>query len=209
MKKSVIVRDLDQIIQITSELNKIAKIQTRKPLETVAIFDLSNSTDLKLKIGHDDAIRKIFFHNQLCRQIIKRFNGHVVKDMGDGLLAKFQDPLYACMSAINIQIATQKCEVPSKTALALGVIEEAIINKDVDIFGSTVDLCSRIEKCAFPNQILTDRSLFDVVKTHLKDYSDIIVGDTMYADLKGFGKCEIYEISSERFGLINSLKNSD
>ena len=209
MKKSVVMGDLDKIIQIASELNKIVKIQTRKPLETVAIFDLSNSTDLKLKIGHDEAIRKIFFHNQLCRQIIKRFNGHVVKDMGDGLLAKFQDPLDACLAAINIQIATQKCEIPSKAALALGVIEEATIDKNVDVYGSTVDLCSRMEKCALPNQILTDRSLFDVVKTHLKDYGDIIVGDVMHTDLKGFGRCEIYEISSEKLGLINSLKNSD
>lgn len=208
MKKSVI-DDLDKLIQITFELNKIAKIQTRKPLETVAIFDLSNSTDLKLKVGHDDAIRKMLFHNQLCRQIIKRFNGYVVKDMGDGILAKFQDPMDACLAAINIQIATTKCEIPSKTALALGVIEEATIDKNVDIYGSTVDLCSRMEKCAFPNQILTNRTLFDVISTHLKEHTDIVTGNVMRADLKGFGMCEMYEISSERFGLVNSLKNSD
>lgn len=207
MKKSAI-DDLDKIIQFTEEITKIIKFQTRKPLEAVAIFDLSNSTDLKLQIGHDETIKKMFVHNQMCRQIIKRFAGEVVKDLGDGLLARFQNPLHACLSAINIQIATDKSGIPSKTAITFGVIEEARINRDMDIFGTTVDLCSRIEKCALPNQILIDRTLYDIVKSHLKDYDDIKIGNPIDVDLKGYGKCELYEISEERFGLLNSLRSA-
>jgi class 3 adenylate cyclase len=205
MKKSVI-DDLDKIIHFTEEITKIIKFQTRKPLEAVAIFDLANSTDLKLQIGHDETVKKMFIHNQICRQIIKRFTGEVVKDMGDGLLARFQEPLFACLSAINIQIATNRSGIPSKAAITFGIIEEARINRDMDIFGTTVDLCSRIEKCAFPNQILIDRTLYDIAKSHLKDYDDIKIGNVMEVDLKGYGKCQLYEISEERFGLLNSLK---
>lgn len=208
MKQSII-RDLDQLVKITTQLVEVIKFQSKKPIETVAIFDVSNSTGLKLEIGHDHTVKKMFLHNQLCRQMIKRFNGQVVKELGDGLLVRFQDPLNACLAAVNIQVVTHMSEIPSKAALALGVIEEAQINKDIDIFGTTVDICSRIEKCTLPNQILIDRTLYDIAKTHLKDYNDIKISQPMHAELKGYGKCELYEMTSERFDLLNKLKNSE
>jgi class 3 adenylate cyclase len=203
--KQAIVSDLDKLVKITSQLVEIIKFQSRKPIETVAIFDVSNSTGMKLELGHDHTIKKMFLHNQLCRQIIKRFNGQIVKELGDGLLVRFQDPLNACLSAVNIQAATHMGEIPSKASLALGVIEEAKINNDVDIFGTTVDVCARIEKYAFPNQILIDRTLYDIVKSHLKDY-DIKISESMQTELKGYEKHELYEISSEKFELLNKLK---
>ena len=206
MKRSL-MEDLDKIADMTNKVTSIIKFQTRKPIEAVAIFDLVDSTGLKLKIGHDETLKKVFLHNQICTQITKRFKGHIVKEMGDGLLTMFDDPLDACLAAINIQIITEKNKIPSKAALTLGVIEEAKINKTVDIFGTTVDLCTRIEKCAFPNQILIDRALYDVVKSLLTDYDDIRIGKSMQIILKGYGKCELYEICSNRFQLIDSLNN--
>lgn len=206
MKRSL-MEDLDKLADITSKVTSIIKFQTRKHLQAVAIFDLADSTGLKLKIGHDETIKKMFLHNQICSQIIKRFKGQIIKDMGDGLLAMFNDPLDACLAAINIQIATEKYKIPSKAALTLGVIEEAKINKNVDIFGTTVDRCARIEKFTFPNQILIDSSLYDVVKSLLTDYNDIRIGKTMQIFLKGYGKCDLYEICSNKFQLINSLNN--
>jgi class 3 adenylate cyclase len=79
------IEDLDKITEITSKVTNIIKFQTRKPLEAVAIFDLAGSTNMKLKIGHDETIKKIFLHNQICGQITKRFKGRVVKNIGDHL----------------------------------------------------------------------------------------------------------------------------
>lgn len=205
--KQCVIDDLDKISDITSKVTEIIKFQTKKPLETVAIFDLADSTNMKLKIGHDETVKKMFLHNQLCRQIIKRFKGRAIKDTGDGLLTRFEDPLNACLAAVNIQIATEKNNTVSKAALALGMVEEAKINNDVDIFGTTVDLCARIEKCAFPNQILLDRALHDVVKSMLVDYEDVKISASMEIILKGYGKAELYEITSSKFELIRSLNN--
>ena len=205
--KPSIINDLDKIVDITTKVSEIIKFQTKKPLQAIAIFDLSDSTSLKLRIGHDETVKKIFLHNQICRQIVKRFRGHIIKEMGDGLLVRFEDPLDACLCAVNIQVATNKNDLLSKTALTLGIVEEAKINNSIDIFGTTVDLCSRIEKCAFPNQILMDRAMHDVVKSLLKDYSDIQISESMQIVLKGYGKSEIHEISSKEFSLINSLNN--
>jgi hypothetical protein len=44
-----------------------------------------------------------------------------------------------------------------KATLTLGLVKETKISKGVDIFGTAVDRCARIEKCALPNQILIDR----------------------------------------------------
>lgn len=205
--KISIIGDLDRIIDITTKITSIIKFNTRKPLETIAIFDLSESTNMKLKIGHDETIKIIFLHNQICGQIAKRFKGVVIKDMGDGLLAVFDNPVNACLAAINIQVATNKFNIPSKAALTLGVVEEAKLNNNLDIYGTTVDMCARIEKCTFPNQVLMDRALYDVVRSQLAEYDDIKVGNAMQIILKGYGQCDLYEICSNKFELINSLNN--
>ena len=127
--------------------------------------------------------------------------------MGDGILVVFNDPLQACLAAINIQIATYDNKIISKAALTFGIVEEAKLDKTLDVYGTTVDLCARIEKCAFPNQILIDRSLYDVVKGQLIDYNDIKIGNAMKIVLKGYGEAELYEICSDKFQLINSLNN--
>lgn len=205
--KSAVLEDLDKISEMFNKITNIIKIHTRKPLQVIAIFDLSDSTRLKLKIGHDETIKKIFLHNQICKVISKRFKGIIIKEMGDGILVAFNEPLQACLAAINIQIATYKNEIISKAALTFGIVEEAKLDKTVDVFGTAVDLCARIEKYAFPNQILIDRSLYDVVKSQLITYNDIKIGNAMKIVLKGYGEGEVYEICSDKFQLINSLNN--
>lgn len=215
---SSIIRDLNKIIdqpsrayeldrKISSLYATIGTVGTKRKtkLETIVIFDLVGSTSLKGELGHDEAMREILLHNKICRSIVQKLNGSIIKELGDGILATFEDPLNACLAAINVKEAANKMKIFTKSALVLGLIERAKIDKNIDVLGTTIDRCSRIEKYAFQNQILIDRALHDAVNTFLMNYDDIQVGPPMSAILKGCGKTELYEISSKNFELKNAL----
>jgi len=171
----------------------------------VAIFDLSESTALKTGLGHNEAMRKIRIYDRICRFIVHRFNGEVIKPLGDGILVVFENPLNACLAAINVKEATMRLNIVGKTALTLGIIEKAMTGKTMDIFGIAVDLCAHMEKLAVGNQIIMDNTLYNTIKTFLKNYDDVIIGEPVSVILKGYGKNEVYEISTKESGLRNKI----
>lgn len=213
---SVFLSDLDKIISDVSKYDdvdiRISEFYTsmgqtvyknKTQLKTVVIFDLVESTLLKAKIGHAKAMREILLHDKICRTVVKRLDGNIIKETGDGLVALFENPLYACLAAINVlEIAVRK-EIHTKAALVLGMLEEIKISNKIDVFGTAMDVCSRIEKHASENQILINSALHDTVQTFLKDYDDVLISKPIHVTLKGYGKSEIYEISSKNIGLKN------
>ena len=155
---------------------------------------MAESTSLKLEQGHTAAKKAIFRHNSLCRQIAEKFEGEVVKEMGDGILIKFDEPENACRAAVNIQKAMQELGLHSKGAITLGTIEEVTISGYPDILGAPVDLCARLEKFAHTQQILVDSTLHDAALSILKD-SGIVISQPMSAIPRGIGKVKLYEIA--------------
>jgi class 3 adenylate cyclase len=216
---SVILNDIEKIIsevskfgELDSRLNELyqsmgqTQYKNQTNLETIVIFDLVESTSLKLKIGHMEAMQKILMHDKICKAIIKRLNGEVLKETGDGVVALFKDPLSACLAAINVIEISNRKSIPTKAALVLGIIEKIKLNNRIDIFGMSMDICSRIEKYAAENQILINSSLHDTAMTFLKNYDDVLISKPISVTLKGYGKTKIYEIASKRTGLKNHVK---
>jgi class 3 adenylate cyclase len=216
---SVFLPDMNKIISEISKFDELDKkindfyvsmgqtvYKNNTKLETVVIFDLVESTLLKLKIGHAEAMRKILLHDKICREVVKKMEGEIIKETGDGLIVLFQNPLHACLAAINVlEIAIRK-EIPTKASLVLGMFEKIKISNKLDVFGTSMDLCSRIEKYAFENQILINSTLHDTVLSFLKNYDDILISEPISVELKGYGKTEIYEISTKQRGLKNHVK---
>ena len=87
-----------------------------------------------------------------------KFKGKVLKDLGDGVIVNFSDLLQACLAAINIKYRSSIGQIKSKGIWVLGLVEEVKLDKVLDIYGSTIDRCARIEKYAFPSQLLIDRA---------------------------------------------------
>jgi class 3 adenylate cyclase len=198
--------DFVKLIERATKLVDILRLETITRLETIGIFDLSESTSLKLEIGHHNALKKVFVHNHICHQITLKFKGKIVKDLGDGVLVRFSNPLKACLAAINIKYLCSIGQIKSKGILVLGLVEEAKLDKVIDIYGSTIDRCARIEKYAFPGQLLIDRALYDSTRSFLKSYDDLVISEPLIANLKGYGEQEVYEISTKEFGIKGMLK---
>jgi hypothetical protein len=72
-----------------------------------------------------------------------------VKELGDGVIAKFDKGVGACVAACNIKLAIKNAGLTTKGALTIGEVEQVKRQGILDIFGTTVDRCSRIAGHAF------------------------------------------------------------
>lgn len=183
---------------------RIKETKGNRSTKTIAIFDLVGSTPLKLKEGHTIGTRTALLHNLICRDIANRYNGQVIKELGDGLIIAFDDPVSACCAAVEIKRASQKKEeILTRAGLTIGEVEEIEIAGIRDLLGSTIDRCARIETVAAAGQILLDSTLHAVVLSFLKDYPDICIGPPKAMKLRGIGSVELYELSTKDVGLVS------
>jgi len=182
---------------------RVKRTKRRCATRTIAMFDLVGSTGLKLTKGHTVGTRTALLHNLICREIAAKYKGFVFKELGDGLLIAFDDPVSACRAAADIKTATFDDEsVLTRGGITIGSVEEMEISGKRDLIGSAVDRCSRINSSAAPGQVLLDGALYSIVSSVLKDHEDICVSSHRTLDLRGVGPSTVYEISTKKLGFI-------
>ena len=81
------------------------------------------------------------------KPIIEKYNGHCIKEIGDGTLSSFSSAVNAVRSAIEIQNAVNN--EPS-FKLRIGIHLGDVIFKENDVFGMGVNIASRLETSASP-----------------------------------------------------------
>lgn len=203
---------IDNIAELINEADtniESIKSKNERKSGTIVMFDLVGSTSLKIKKGHDEAVKQMIQHNQVCRKFVKNFKGTTIKEIGDSVLAHFDDTETACLCAINFIEAVIKLEIQTKISISSGKIEFLTIEDNPDAVGAVVDLCSRIEKFVFPNQIIIDVTTHDSVQSFLKNYDDMEISKPMKAVIKGHDdKKELFEIANKTQGLKNLLNIS-
>lgn len=134
------------------------------PRQRAVLFaDLRGSTALYLKLGNSEAATVVTHSLAMLGQIIARSGGTVVKTLGDGLMAVFDDPEQAVESAAGLHDALDRiAPVPAglpghapalklKVALAWG----EIVDVDDDCFGDAVNVAARLLDLAGDNETLT------------------------------------------------------
>lgn len=91
--------------------------------------------------------------------------GLVVKRLGDGWLAAFEACSDACASALRIQ---ELLSANSNPALRIGIHEGAASFVDEDVFGSGVNIASRLEALARPSGIAISDVVFENLSKDLQ-----------------------------------------
>lgn len=202
--KTATLRNIDALVK---KAKQQVRISDKTVTRTIAFFDLTESTKLKVTKGHTAGTRSARLHNAICKEIVTKFGGTIVKELGDGAIAKFDNTgVKGCIAACNVKLAVKKAGMITKGALTIGEVEEVKHQGKTDIFGTTVDRCSRIASYALPNQILIDTPLYEVAISVLRDYKDVAISKPMVATLKDTGETQLFEISQTKQGLLDTLK---
>lgn len=124
--------------------------------------DLRGSTALYLRLGNSEAATVVTHSLAMLGQIIAKGGGTVVKSLGDGLMAVFDDPERAVESAAGLhdsleRIAPVPDGLPSKApALKLKVAMAwgEVVEMEGDCFGDAVNVAARVLDLAGDNETL-------------------------------------------------------
>jgi adenylate cyclase len=100
------------------------------------------------------------------RAAAERFNGTVVKTVGDDLIARFDGADTAIQAASAMQ-ASMHARTDG-LALKVGFTVGPVIQDNQDVFGDTVNLAARLAAMANPRQILTTRQAADSLAPFLR-----------------------------------------
>ena len=152
---------------------------------TFLFTDIEGSTKLweTEPVRMADALAR---HDRLCRAVVERRGGRLVKMMGDGLHAVFDDPASAVLATVDLQrgIATLgvDCGIPLKMRCGLhaGIAEE----RDSDYFGSTVNRAARLMDAAHGGQVLLSQAVVTFAGERFPAGADLLhVGRVRLRDL--------------------------
>ncbi len=121
----------------------------RKP-STVYFSDIVGYTRL---MGKDEnAAFELMKENlQVHQEILAKYRGQLIKELGDGILAVFETSADALNAGLEIQ---KQCNANGRYQLRIGLQSGEIIFDHGDIFGDAVNIASRIQSVGIPNSIV-------------------------------------------------------
>lgn len=163
-------RNLEQIFQEREHLDQILEQEFRKEV-TILFTDICGFTeyiDTRGDINGRALLRK---HNRIVLPQIEKHQGRVIEVIGDAVMASFSAPLAAVRACSAIQKALRehndKTESANRIHVKIGIntgetlVDVAGVHQGIT--GDVVNVASRIQAEAGPDQILLSKAVYEKV----------------------------------------------
>jgi len=133
----------------------------------ILFADLRGSTALYLKLGNTEAATVVTHSLAMLGQIIARAGGRVIKTLGDGLMAVFDDAERAVESSSSLHDSLERIApvaegLPIKTPaikLKVAIAWGEMVEVDGDCFGDAVNVAARLLDLSGDSETLTTAQL--------------------------------------------------
>jgi adenylate cyclase len=148
---------------------------------TVLFADISDSTALYQKLGDAAARNIVNSCLSLIAGILPRFDGRLVKTIGDEVMCVFPSADLAVLAASAMQAKVAACGGDHPVAIHIGLHYGPVLAEEGDVFGDTVNVAAYLAAVATPEQILTTEYTEQCLSAPLK----ACVRPIFHAVLKG------------------------
>lgn len=176
---------------------------------TVMFIDMAGYTSKSSKLSRQELQDTLEEFEKTVTPVIKNFGGKIIKGMGDAYLITFHSPTNSvlCASEIQKRIKERNQGLDEKEAFEarIGISSGEVYERGGDIFGTPVNLASRIQTKAMPGEILFGESVY-----HAMNKNEIKYSSLGKHSLKGIDdKVEIYsvETSTKIRGFFSKMKS--
>ena len=198
--EETVFRRLDQAGKIVSAIQKYlpkrvtdkilanpegVKVEGERRQVTVLFGDMSGFTSMSETMDPEQVVEVINKYFDTMVDIAERYGGHIDKFMGDALMVLFgapvaheDDPLRACLAAIEMLEAMDRFSVELKMDLAMSIGlntgEVVALNvgskgrMEYSVIGDGVNLAARLEKVATARQCVIGENTYRQVKGKIK-----------------------------------------
>ena len=104
-------------------------------------------------------MKRVF--KEVLDQFHRQYHGEIIKEMGDGSLSVFTNPVDAVWCAVDIQKALR---VPVNIPVRIGIHTGNVLFQQGDIMGDAVNIASRMESFAAPGSVFISGKVYDEIK---------------------------------------------
>src|SRR4030095_4554944 len=142
------------------------------------------------------ALRLVELLQTLSRETVARYNGRVVKFLGDAVLAEFPSAELAVFSAAELsrQFEEQSARIGHGGRVRVGVHRgDVAVAPDGDLYGDTVNAAARIQEAAAPGQVVVSQD----IRRQLRSRRELRFQDLGQHSLKGIGLIELHVLDVE------------
>jgi adenylate cyclase len=128
----------------------------------VGFADMSDFTTLTRKASEAELRGVLDAFESLASDIVGAHNGRIVKTIGDEVLFVADEPLDGAQIALELQEAAGAHDrlPPLRVGLAAG----PVVNRLGDVYGSTVNIASRLTSICRPGWVLVDRVMAESLR---------------------------------------------
>ena len=133
--------------------------QVDRVLTTVMFTDIEGSTKRATELGDERWQRVLEAHNTMAKREIEKFNGSLVKNTGDGVLATFDGPTRAIRCAWAITRSAKDLGIEVRAGVHTG---ECIIGPN-DVSGIAIHMAARVMGEASGGEVLVSGTVKDLV----------------------------------------------
>jgi len=145
-------------------------------LQTILFTDMEGSTGLTQRLGDAQAQELVRLHNSIVRDALHGHGGAEIKHTGDGIMATFNSAARAVDCAIAIQRGCDEHARDHPTSpfqVRIGLNAGEPVDEEGDLFGTAVQLASRVSAHANPGQILSSNVVRELAAGKRFLWSDV------------------------------------
>jgi class 3 adenylate cyclase len=128
----------------------------------IVFVDLSGFTRLTRERGDESAFHVAASLQRRADETARRHGGRLVKLLGDGAMLRLTDAAAGVTAALDL-VETMSGE--GALSSHAGVDAGPVIERDLDVFGQTVNLASRIADVARPGEVLTSEAVVEAARS--------------------------------------------
>lgn len=147
-------------IEVFMAARHLTPMPKMAPPPAIVFVDLSGFTKLTEERGDEAAVRTATRLQRDAETVARRRGGRLVKLLGDGALLRFSEAKASVQAALDL---VEALEPRGSLAAHAGIDTGPVVERDLDVFGGTVNLASRIASVAGGGEVLTSRAVANAV----------------------------------------------
>lgn len=186
----------EELIRIIAERikNNSTMSASSSKFYCVGIVDIVNSTISTANLSNSKINTYYWTFLDAMSAIVERFGAKVIKNLGDGILYyfprtdddctkdAFQNVLECSLSVIDSYLVVNKFfeemslpRIDYRVSADYGAVAHCLTSRGDDIFGPTVNTCSKINGTVSPNKFVIGGDLYSIVRS-FKEYDFRLIG---------------------------------
>lgn len=156
----------------------------------ISVIMFTDIKDFSKKVGENEqkTLRKLWIYENIMNNLIKKYDGKIIKTIGDSIMCEFKSAINAVKCAKEIQ---NVMSIKKDFLIRIGIHMGEITHKKKDLFGEVVNIAARIEKIAEPGTVYISEDVYRQVHNKLS-FNFIDLGLKSLKNIKGL--IRIYKI---------------